>query len=453
MLGQLRIFSGEARWIHGLLGSLMALSGCLSDDSSVSGGKESNDGVTGGSQSSGSGGDSVPTGGPGSGGDTSTGTGSANPTAGTGGSPAGGAGGGNVSPDGGTGAGGSSPTGGGPSAGKVAAGVRWVGRIDTSNAASPKFGWGGVGFVAQVSGTAVSVKLNNDDTFFFQPVIDGKTKDRIKAPRGMATLPVATGLTAGNHTVELYRETEGSYGTSTFLGLTGATVMAPSGYSGRLIETIGDSISNGYGELGNETHPNACAGTTNQCGFTYDTQTNYQSYAAIAARALDADWSIIAMSGWGLYKDLGGGRTSILPSVWTDAYFISSSPPAWDFSVQADAVIINLGTNDVGAGDPGAAFQTALTSFADAIWSKYPKAWIFPVTGTMLTGPAHDAIKKYMQAVVTAKGGDAGKIAYVDLGTQDGCGKGTGCDWHPNLAEHQRMAQVLVPVMKQKLGW
>ncbi len=39
-----------------------------------------------------------------------------------------------------------------PPAGVVAAGVRWVGRVDTTNAAQPRFGWSGTGFAAQFSG-------------------------------------------------------------------------------------------------------------------------------------------------------------------------------------------------------------------------------------------------------------------------------------------------------------
>jgi len=30
---------------------------------------------------------------------------------------------------------------------------------------------------------------------------------------------------------------------------------------------------------------------------------------------------------------------------------------------------------------------------------------------------------------------------------------GTGCSYHPDVNEHQRMVDVLYPVMKAKLGW
>src|SRR5262245_35565653 len=58
----------------------------------------------------------------------------------------------------------------------VAAGVRFIGRVDTTDAAAPRFAWSGSGFAATVSGTAISVSLRTDGTserVFFRPVVDG----------------------------------------------------------------------------------------------------------------------------------------------------------------------------------------------------------------------------------------------------------------------------------------
>jgi hypothetical protein len=43
-------------------------------------------------------------------------------------------------------------------------------------------------------------------------------------------------------------------------------------------------------------------------------------------------------------------------------------------------------------------------------------------------------------------------VKLLDLGMQDVL-KGTGCQWHPNVAEDQRMAGVLVAALKANLGW
>jgi len=70
----------------------------------------------------------------------------------------------------------------------------------------------------------------------------------------------------------------------------------------------------------------------------------------------------------------------------------------------------------------------------------------------MYSTAQHAKALSYAQAVATSHGGDGGKVVSVDLGSQDAL-QGTGCDWHPSVAEDQRMSDVLVPVLKQKLGW
>jgi len=91
----------------------------------------------------------------------------------------------------------------------------------------PKFAWSGTGFVARASGTSISVSLENDDAYFFQAVVDGKKGTRFQAAKGTATREIASGLASGVHTVELYRETEGSYGVSQFLGVAQGGLMDP----------------------------------------------------------------------------------------------------------------------------------------------------------------------------------------------------------------------------------
>jgi lysophospholipase L1-like esterase len=333
--------------------------------------------------------------------------------------------------------------------GVVAAGVRWIGRVDAADASGPRFAWSGTGFAARFSGTSISVNLKNDDAYFFQAVIDGKKGERFRAVKGQAARTVATGLAAGTHTLEIYREIEASYGTSQFLGIGEATLLAPPPPAARQIEFIGDSITAGYGNLGNEPHPNH--GNPSPCSFTFDTQSAYVSYGAVAARALGAEASIIAASGWGVYRSRTSDMDEVLPKVYANTLGMNGTP-AWDFRVKPNAVVINLGANDFEPGDPGTAYTNALGAFADTVREKNPTAWIFLAVGPMYTTQQHGKARAYAQSIAGSRGGDASRIATVDLGSQDAL-LGTGCDWHPSAAEDQRMADVLVPVMKQKLGW
>ena len=309
----------------------------------------------------------------GSGGGGSTGTGGvagSGGAAGKGGSGGGGStGAGGVSGSGGAAGKGGSGTGGSGAAGQsgtgvVAAGVRWVGRVDLTDAQHPRFSWSGTGFVASFSGTSLSIQINSSGAFIFKPVVDGAPRATLTIPSGQQTASVASGLGAGMHTVELYRQTEGSQGDSQLMGITvgGGALAAPPAAPARLIEVIGDSISCGYGTLGMVSDSDC-----------FPTESAWDTYESVAARALGADVSTIAMSGQGAYRNYGGDMSNTLPMVYTRA-LTNDASPAWDFRTQAQAVIVNLGTNDISnsKGDPGTPFETAYTGLLASVRGKYP---------------------------------------------------------------------------------
>ena len=358
--------------------------------------------------------------------------------------------------------GGSKGGGGAGSGGTIApstSGPRWVGRVDATNPNAVRFAWQGAGLVATVNGTSIAVKLRTEgtSTVYFQPVIDGKMATRFKVDTGSdQTVTLATGLAAADHVVELYRDTEGMYGLSTFLGFTSGTVKGAPPASGRLIEVVGDSISAGYGNLGSEPHPNWVASPA--CHWTADNSTWYQTYAALAGHALTlpAEVSTIARSGWGMYRDASGNTTGVLSSVYPNALGTNNNA-VWGFVPKASVVVINLGTNDWALGDPGTPYETAYKTFIATIRSHYPDAWIFLTIGSMVGEPGLSQVKTHLANVVAALAatGDL-KLATFDMGVQNMGADGsvpTGCDWHPNVADHQRMADILRQQLTAKLGW
>lgn len=330
-------------------------------------------------------------------------------------------------------------------------GLRWVGRVDASNPSAAKFAWSASGLVAIVSGTTISVTLQTEgatSSSFFQPVIDGNVGQRFQVMTGAAqTVVLGTGLAAGDHTVELYRDTEGMYGDSVFLGFADGTVKGAPPASGRLIEIVGDSISAGYGNLGVEVHPP----WNNTCTFSLDTEAAYQSYASVLARSLNAEASIIARSGWGMYRDLNGSTSNVLSSVYENTVGTEAAP-AWSFMRKADAVLVNLGTNDSAQGDPGQPYEDAYVEFLATVRGYYPDAWIFLTIGPMTSDPLLTQMRAHLTNVVaTVSAGGDEKVTTIDLAPQDSTM--TGCDYHPNVAEDQTMAAALLPTIKAKLGW
>ena len=325
--------------------------------------------------------------------------------------------------------------------------VRFLGRVDATDPAAVRFSWSATGLVATVGGSKISVSLETSGaaTAFFQPVIDGTPGERFQVPQGQHTVTLAEGLADGEHTVELYRDSEGSHGVSVFRGFVdGALGMAPPS-SGRSIEVIGDSISCGYGNLGADVHPPWDV----SCPFSLDTEAAYQAYGPMLGRALGADVSVVARSGWGMYRGYGGSTAEVVPSLYENTLG-SSSTPKYDFAREMDAVIINLGTNDSSNDtDPGVPYEDAYVAFLGTVRAKNPSAWIFVTIGPMTSGATLGTMRLHLDNVV-ARFADP-RASTVLLATQDVAT--TGCDYHPDVAEHQRMADTLAAAVREKLGW
>jgi lysophospholipase L1-like esterase len=324
----------------------------------------------------------------------------------------------------------------------IAAGVRWIGRVDTTDVTGPRFGWSGTGFVARFNGTSLAARLNNGGAFVFKAVVDGSPQPAFATTAGQASYPVASGLASGTHTVALYRQTEGVYGDSQLLGLTidGGTLVDPPAPPARLIEVVGASVSCGYGDLG-----------TSPCTFTFGTESHWDTYESVAARALEAEVSTVAISGRGVYRNADGTTAGTMPKLF-DRILAGSAAPAWDFRVTPHVVVINLGKNDLVLGDPGAIFRDTYLAFTRTLRERYPKAFIVCTTGPNLGEPAHTQQLGHVSAVVATRhteGDDA--IELLDWPEQ--VAGQIGCDAHPNAAKQTSMGQQLVTLLRERLQW
>jgi lysophospholipase L1-like esterase len=334
---------------------------------------------------------------------------------------------------------------GGGAVGVVAAGVRWFGRVDTTNPAQPRFAWSGTGFVAQFMGTSLTMQLTvSGATEIFKTVVDHVEQPTFTAAAGQGTYPLAMGLPAGVHIVETYRQTEGAQGQSQLMALTtdGAMMDPPTG-PGRLIEVIGDSITCGYGDLGMLSDTDC-----------YPTESHWDTYEAVAARALQAEVSTIAVSGIGVVRNYGGDTTNTMPMLYART-LTNVASPAWDFHIEPQAVIINLGTNDIsnGKGDPGQAFTDTYVQLLQTVRSNYPDAFIVGIIGPLLTGTDLAVIQGHIRDAVAARNaaGDA-RVEFFDQIAAQSSDK-FACQYHPNKAENKIMADQLTAELQAKLGW
>ena len=126
------------------------------------------------------------------------------------------------------------------------------------------------------------------------------------------------------------------------ISLYGKTKIAPTEEKELKIEFIGDSITCGYGidEI------------AEKADFSTSTENFSKTYAYLTAEYLNADYSAVCFSGYGVYSGYtSNGRLNsqdTVPMYYDKSCFLYGDRDImWDFSeFQSDIVVINLGTND-----------------------------------------------------------------------------------------------------------
>ncbi|MEI9940348.1 MAG: SGNH/GDSL hydrolase family protein [Pseudomonadota bacterium] len=344
----------------------------------------------------------------------------------------------------GAGSAGQSSAGAGQSgAGAAPVGPHFIGRFDQSKPDAPVFAWPGTAISLRFTGTAIGVTLSDNGNNVFEVVLDG-THTVLALKAGMNKYALGSGLAAGAHELLLYRRTEASFNETTFNGFdVASSAYLASSVPTRRLEVIGDSISAGYGNEG--VYP---------CQFTAATENQYLSYEAIAARAVNAELYTEAWSGIGMLHNYDGTTTGVMPERYPRT-LPERATSTWDFDkFVPDAVVINLGSNDFSTGDPGAAFQTAYLKFVSDLRVHYPSARFFLALGPMLSGDSYNQAAAYLKAVIAARATAGDKnLTFLEFGTQDTNADGIGCDYHPSLKTHQKMADKLQAALKADLGW
>ena len=317
--------------------------------------------------------------------------------------------------------------------------VHWVGRYDDSDGAHHRFGWSGAGLVVRFDGTGASVTMD-DAAGWWTVVVDGQVQAPLTTSGGEQSYTLATGLPAGEHVIELYRRTEGSFGPSSIgeVVLEGE-LLPPPGVT-RRIEVIGDSITCGYGNEGPDKF----------CNFSADTENHYLAYGPVAARAVGAEIVTVAWSGKGIINNYGDDTFEPLPQIYDRT--IASEPTAWDFSWQPDVVVINLGTNDFSTdGDPSEGdFVGAYVAFLAHLREVYPDALIMPVA-PLLGGDELTMVEGYIQSAIDMRAGAGDtNLAFANINVDP---IGWGCDYHPSAATHAAMGELLADELALQLGW
>lgn len=225
-------------------------------------------------------------------------------------------------------------------------------------------------------------------------------------------------------------------------------VMTATEPKAKLIEFVGDSITCGYGVNG-------------VLGDMFSTQNEdaTKAYAYLAARELDCDYSMVAMSGHGVISGYTEGNEPVtsqlvmpyyekLGQCYTEDEAFSPQKTSWDFKRTADILVVNLGTNDSSycreIPERRQAYADAYVRMLYVLRAKNPHAKIWCTLGVMdqtVYDSMTEAVARYQsetkdRAVYTLK---------FDLQRPE---DGFAVDWHPTATTQEKAAKRLVNELK-----
>lgn len=274
--------------------------------------------------------------------------------------------------------------------------------------------------------TTSSISAGEGQGLYFTVVVDGVVKNRDDfrvTTNGDTTLTLATGLSAGNHTFAVYRQTEIERGQVLVkaINLSNGGILLPKPSDKDLyIEFVGDSLTTGYGNL----TTSSVTGSSVPSASAPIYQDGTKAFAFLAAKQLNADYSIVAQQGIGAYVGYQAHNTY---QAYLYTRYIRDKSTLWDFTRQPDVVVITLGGNDaakystVSPND----FKTGFANLLSLVRSKNPNAKIVWANRPDLLA----AVTTVIQTVISEAGGADSGYFYTPLSLDHNGGNG-----HPTTA-------------------
>ena len=274
---------------------------------------------------------------------------------------------------------------------------------------------------------------NKNDYTYLTVFIDGKRVDTRFVIEGTdKTITLATFTGNYFHTVRIVKQTEISNSDARLksVSMTGYLTKAPEERK-HYIEFYGDSLTAGYSNIATKDYP-----TDQEGDAIYQDAT--QTYAFLASEALNADCSILAMSGVGI--DKGWTSNNFMHYFGKQSYRRGSA--AYDFKGERvpDLVVIHLGANDVTRGSSRSKFVSNATALIEFIQKGYgknmPIIWAYDPGEQVPDSWREEVLNKFSSTTKVY----SLKLEWRSQGKING---------HPNVAGHQKNAGELVDLVKK----
>ncbi len=317
-----------------------------------------------------------------------------------------------------------------------------MGRTRTNSDGSRSAGYPGVSYFMQVTGTRLSMAASsNSGNGWVDVIVDDGEARLIQLAQQPGSYELFTFTEPGQHSVRvtLRSETWQAISTINSFTLEGGKFLAAPSLPARKILLLGDSVTCGEmidrvpGEERNARWSNA-----------------RESYGLLTAAAVDAQVQLVCYGGRGLVRSWDGKTNELnLPDFYPLALADQAQPATWDKSqFTPDLVISAIGTNDFSQGIPQRqAYVAAYVKLVKQILADYPQAQLALMEGSILDEEKKRALTRYIgQTLKQLKDPRVHQfIANHYPGDEQ--------DAHPTKAQHQEMAEDLIPQVRALMNW
>jgi len=331
------------------------------------------------------------------------------------------------------------------------AAIEYSGRTNRPSEESVRLNWPGSSIRINFEGASIAALLQDESGDNYYNVILDNDSLFILRPQTIKQYQVlASNLSKGPHTIEIFRRTEWNKGSTNFYGFkinANAKLLAKSPPKKRKIEFYGDSITAGF----------AVEDTSGKDLYDSIYTNNYASYAAITARHFEADYQCVCKSGIGITVSWD---PLIMPELY-DRLIPTDSNSKWDFSLyRPDVVVVNLFQNDswlvnlpehpefikrFGDKNPDEAFIiSAYQEFIAGLRVHYPAANIICTLGSMDATKDGSLWPGYVQKAVASLKDENVYTHFMPYEESTA---------HPNVQQQKNMANSLIDFIEKTIEW
>lgn len=311
--------------------------------------------------------------------------------------------------------------------------------------------WSGSGVRVKLACTRLDVEATStaaDHAQWLGVLVDGAPITRLPLTQGTHQYTLLAGLDKNfYHEITILRDTQPSYDESgpVILNavLTDGTPEAPAARP-LMIEFIGDSLTVGEGTMG------PYGGAEWRMLFV----SHMPAFPTLVAEELKADKRVVALGGWGAARSWDNQPESRIGRIYNQlcAIIPGGNVPAPVDERPANAVVINLGTNDSSAFSKMPADELPLAraelrsravELMETIRARYPKAvilWTYGLCGYQ--------VEEILKGAVTdlRENGDK-NVHYLSLSEA----QSLGSRMHPSRDAHRQAAKEITEELKKLL--